>query len=83
MIGFHRVYNPITQLKIHNRSDFSELRSLLMLIILSQFYYCRQGEKSPNEFALKAGIEYLNEIRLSVGEGQESIMDDNRTLTGQ
>ena len=30
--------------------------------------------KSPNEFALKAGIEYLNEIRLSEGETQESIM---------
>ena len=28
-------------------------------------------EKSPNEFALKAGMEYLNEIKLSVGEGQE------------
>ena len=40
-------------------------------------------DKSPNEFALKTGIEYLNEIRLSVGEGQESIMDDNQTLTGQ
>ena len=34
-------------------------------------------DKSPNEFALKTGIEYLNEI----GEGQESIMDNNRTLT--
>ena len=39
--------------------------------------------KKSNEFALKTGIEYLNEIRLSVGEGQESIMDDNRTLTGR
>ena len=37
--------------------------------------------KSPNEFALKTGIEYINEIRLSVGEGQESIMNDNRTIT--
>ena len=37
-------------------------------------------KKSPNEFAF--GIEYLNEIRLSVGEGQESIMDNNWMLTG-
>ena len=40
-------------------------------------------KKSPNEFALKTGIEYLNEIRLLGGEGQESIMDDNRMLTGR
>ena len=31
-------------------------------------------QKSPNEFAWKAGIELLNEIRLSEGEAQESIM---------
>ena len=30
--------------------------------------------KRPNEFALKAGIEKLNEIRLLEGETQESIM---------
>ena len=28
--------------------------------------------KSPNEFALKAGIKWLYEIRLSDGEAQES-----------
>ena len=47
------------------------------------FFLKETSEKSPNEFALKAGIEYLNEIRLSVGEGQESIMDDNLTITGR
>ena len=39
-----------------------------------------EEKKSPNEFALKTGIEYLNEIRLSVGEGQKP--DDNWMITG-
>ena len=32
------------------------------------------SKKSPNEFALKASTEKLNEIRLSEGEAQELIM---------
>ena len=37
-------------------------------------YMQKIWQKSPNEFARKAGIELLNEIRLSEGEAQESIM---------
>ena len=43
-------------------------------------------KKSPNEFALKAATKFFNEIRLSVGEGQESIMNyfgRLQTITGQ
>ena len=34
-------------------------------------------KKSPNEFALKTGIEKLNEIRLSEGEAREDIGGGN------
>ena len=37
--------------------------------------------KIPNKFALKTGIEYLNEIRLSEGEAQDSTMSELSDMT--
>ena len=49
-----------------------ELKSLYLL--LYKPFFELHHEKSPNEFALKATIEKLNEIRLSEGEAKDSIM---------
>ena len=38
------------------------------------YAYLIKKKKGPDKFALKTGIEYLNEIRLLEGEAQDSTM---------
>ena len=90
--------DPNPPLQKPSNPDFCGLKALDFLRrqfeILKQFHHDNHFfKKSPNEFALKTSIEYLNEIRSGSTSGPKSglsgdfgwfwtISDDNWMITG-